>query len=147
MVANRTQSTSKKCCLTLAQFSAAGVALFALSNSALALDIAAGPIWNNADAQAKCPIAAQVYNVPWNGHWRTTIPGQMSVCGTDATSLPPISLPANIQAGPIWNNDDAKVKCPVVAAAARGVWNGQWRTTVPGKMSVCGLNAGPKQEW
>ncbi|MDF5733892.1 MAG: mannan-binding lectin [Rhizonema sp. PD38] len=47
----------------------------------------------------------------------------------------------DVKAGPIWNNDDAKVKCPIAAAAANGVWNGQWTTTVPGTMSVCGVKA------
>jgi hypothetical protein len=45
----------------------------------------------------------------------------------------------DVKAGPIWNNEDAKVKCPVAAAAVGGQWNGQWRTTVSGKESVCGL--------
>ena len=43
----------------------------------------------------------------------------------------------SVPAGPIWNNDDAKVKCPAVTAAAGGTWTGHWRTTIPGKMSVC----------
>lgn len=46
----------------------------------------------------------------------------------------------DVPAGPIWNNDDAQIKCPVAAAAAGGTWNGQWVTTIPGKMSVCGVN-------
>lgn len=41
------------------------------------------------------------------------------------------------EAGPIWNQADAQRKCPEVAKANGGAWNGQWRTTVPGKMSVC----------
>ncbi len=40
----------------------------------------------------------------------------------------------NMDAGPIWNNDDAKAKCP---AACKVTWNGQWWTTVQGVMSVC----------
>jgi len=51
------------------------------------------------------------------------------------------ALALDVKAGPIWNNDDAKVKCPIAAAAANGVWNGQWTTTVPGTMSVCGVKA------
>lgn len=43
-----------------------------------------------------------------------------------------------IPAGPIWNNDDAKIKCPIVCASYGGSRNGQWRTVVEGKMSVCG---------
>jgi Mannan-binding protein len=46
----------------------------------------------------------------------------------------------NVKAGPIWNNEDAKVKCPVAAAAVGGEWNGQWVTTIWGKESVCGVN-------
>jgi hypothetical protein len=45
----------------------------------------------------------------------------------------------DVEAGPIWNNNDAKVKCPAAAAAVNRKWNGQWRTTVAGKASVCGL--------
>jgi Mannan-binding protein/Beta/Gamma crystallin len=47
----------------------------------------------------------------------------------------------DVEAGPIWNNNDAKVKCPAAAAAVNRKWNGQWRTTVNGKASVCGLVA------
>ena len=44
----------------------------------------------------------------------------------------------DIPAGPIWNNEDAKVKCPVACAAASRRWNGQWTTVIWGKQSVCG---------
>lgn len=43
------------------------------------------------------------------------------------------------QAGPIWSQADAERKCPALAKKHRLGWNGQWRTTIPGKMSVCGL--------
>tara|TARA_R110000772_G_scaffold49100_1_gene112210 strand:+ start:3119 stop:3970 length:852 start_codon:yes stop_codon:yes gene_type:complete len=43
----------------------------------------------------------------------------------------------NVNAGPIWNQQDAETKCPAVAASQSGKWTGQWRTTVQGKMSVC----------
>ncbi|MBD2448364.1 mannan-binding lectin [Nostoc sp. FACHB-152] len=115
-------------------------AVFGFSSQASALDVKAGPIWNNDDAQIKCPVAAQVYNAQWNGQWVTTVFGQMSVCGTNLTFLPTIALPGDVNAGPIWNNDDAQLKCPVAAAAANGVWNGNWTTTIPGIMSVCGVN-------
>lgn len=45
----------------------------------------------------------------------------------------------DIPAGPIWNNDDAKAKCPQVCANFGG-WNQQWVTTIQGQMSVCGCN-------
>lgn len=41
-----------------------------------------------------------------------------------------------VDAGPIWSNDDAQVKCPKTCAN-HGGWNGQWRTTQWGVMSEC----------
>lgn len=46
-------------------------------------------------------------------------------------------LPNEIQAGPIWNEGDAQKKCPNVCGQVRQPWNGLWRTTVWGQMSVC----------
>tara|TARA_R110000850_G_scaffold75593_5_gene164637 strand:- start:714 stop:1574 length:861 start_codon:yes stop_codon:yes gene_type:complete len=45
----------------------------------------------------------------------------------------------DVNAGPIWNQQDAQRKCPAVAASQGGEWTGQWRTTVQGRMSVCEL--------
>jgi hypothetical protein len=104
-----------------------------LAAPALAEDVNAGPIWNNEDAQTKCPAAAAAVHGDWNGNWKTTIPGQMSVCGVDNIQA------QDVNAGPIWNNGDANVKCPVVAAAVNGTWNGQWTTVTEGEMSVCGI--------
>jgi len=57
----------------------------------------------------------------------------------DTIALPVQNSTWDVKAGPIWNNDDAKVKCPATCTNNHGgVWNGQWTTTVPGKMSVCG---------
>lgn len=44
-------------------------------------DYQAGPIWNNADAQGKCPAVCSRARLTWNRNWLTTVPGQMSVCG------------------------------------------------------------------
>lgn len=43
----------------------------------------------------------------------------------------------DVQAGPIWSNADAPGKCPQ-ACGKTLTWNGNWTTTVPGRMSVCG---------
>ena len=57
-------------------------------------------------------------------------PGKMSVCGCEGAT--------DVNAGPIWNNADAKTKCPGVCEEKGMQWNGQWTTTVQGEMSVCG---------
>ncbi len=57
--------------------------LLALALPALAQgarDINAGPIWNQPDAQQKCPRVCGQAGGQWTGHWRTTQMGQMSVC-------------------------------------------------------------------
>lgn len=50
----------------------------------------------------------------------------------------------NVEAGPIWNQDDANVKCPALAKQKGGVWTGQWVTTRPGEMSVCEIKSGER---
>lgn len=93
----------------------------------------AGPIWNNGDANNKCPRVCAPLG--WGGVWRTTVPGRMSVCDCQAAPPPPPAGKVTREAGPIWNNGDANNKCPRVCAPTR--WTGQWWTTQPGRMSVC----------
>ena len=46
----------------------------------LCWNVSAGPIWNNGDAQTKCPTACGSGS-KWNGQWVTTQTGIESVCG------------------------------------------------------------------
>jgi|HubBroStandDraft_4_1064222.scaffolds.fasta_scaffold00001_371 hypothetical protein len=99
--------------------------------------VEAGPIWSQADAEKKCPQVAKTNGGTWDGEWRTTVPGRMSVCEIRLRSAGDKYVVEAVEAGPIWSQSDAEKKCPEVAKAKGGVWNGQWRTTVPGRMSVC----------
>lgn len=103
--------------------------------------IEAGPIWNQQDANQKCPLTCKTA-LEWNGQWVTTEQGKMSVCGTKPVKkgAPP---PFDVKAGPIWNQQDATQKCPTVIAKALK-WNGAWWTTVPGAMSVCVCEINPE---
>jgi hypothetical protein len=42
-----------------------------------------------------------------------------------------------VQAGPIWNGDDANEKCPTTCEMNNANWTGSWTTTEVGSMSVC----------
>lgn len=101
-------------------------------------DVEVGPIWHQMDAERKCPKAARDVGGTWTGQWRTTRPGQMSICeiagghGGDHGARDKW-----VEAGPIWNQFDADRKCPDVARNGGGKWTGQWKTTQPGRMSVC----------
>ncbi len=104
------------------------------------VNIPAGPIWNNDDAKTKGPIVAAAHLGTFTGQWNTVVESAMSVVEV-TLNVPqdgPNSVTLDVLAGPIWNNDDAQVKCPVVCASYGGTWNGQWNTVVEGKMSVCG---------
>jgi hypothetical protein len=103
------------------------------------VSINAGPIWNQADAERKCPEVAKANRGVWDGQWRTTVPGQMSVCEIRLPGPNDKHVVKAVDAGPIWSQWDAEKKCPEVAKRNGGVWTGQWRTTVPGQMSVCDL--------
>jgi len=66
------------------------------------------------------------------------IPGNAGYCGPTqpANCSNPDAL--DIQAGPIWNNQEAQTVCPKTCGDVSLRWNGQWNTTQPGVMSVCG---------
>jgi hypothetical protein len=49
-------------------------------------DVEAGPLWNNGDAERKCP--ALCAPAKWTGQWRTTVQGRMSVCNCTSDVLP-----------------------------------------------------------
>lgn len=61
----------------------------ALAGSAAADQVQAGPIWNQTDAQQKCPAVCGPRG--WTGQWRTTQPGVMSVC--DCAPQGPVVVP------------------------------------------------------
>lgn len=42
--------------------------------------VSAGPIWNNMDAQRKCPAVCSQQGAQWDGNWRTVAAGRDSTC-------------------------------------------------------------------
>ena len=104
---------------------------------AASYNVEAGPIWNNADAQSKCPSVCGGLGANWNGQWHTTRQGEMSVCSCEKGSSGSTSSGKAIEAGPIWNNADAQNKCPGICFGNGLSWSGQWKTTIQGQMSVC----------
>ena len=63
--------------------------------------------------------------------------GPIARATPSAPPPPPPQRTRLVNAGPIWNQQDAQSKCPVVAYAVDGRWTGAWRTTQEGQMSVC----------
>jgi hypothetical protein len=104
------------------------------------VDVPAGPIASNDNAQTVCPIVAAAHGGKWNGQWNTVVPGKMSVCGVtyNVPAGGASSFTIDVPAGPIFNDEDAQTKAPTACASYGGVWNRQWKTVVEGKMSVAG---------
>ena len=105
--------------------------------SAATKDINAGPIWDNLDAQGKCPGVCSAAGGDWDGNWHTTVPGTQSVCSCDIGGGSGKKKAKNFNAGPIWNNADAGTKCPAVCISHDRKWTGNWHTTQEGQMSQC----------
>ena len=49
---------------------------------------------------------------------------------------PPPPPTRDVEAGPLWTNDDAARRCPQICGPGSR-WTGGWRTTIPGRMSIC----------
>ena len=45
------------------------------------MNVPAGTLQNNDDANAKCPAICASYGGTWNGQWTTVVAGQLSVAG------------------------------------------------------------------
>jgi predicted amidohydrolase len=73
-----------------------------------------------------------------SGYADPTGHGTETTTPTEEIAMFTISNTFTAEAGPIWNNAvDAPQKCPNTCAAYNAEWDGQWWTTVWGKMSVC----------
>jgi len=112
-----------------------------LPPAAQARDIPAGPIWNDMDAKGKCPrVCQQNGDARWTGQWHTLTGTATSVCDCEGGASPGL-LPIQAQwkeAGPLFSQFDAQNKCPgVCQQGGGGSWDGNWKTTQPGRMSVC----------
>lgn len=81
-----------------------------------AVDVpATGLVRSDDDAKTICPVTCS--SLIWNGQWTTTVPGEMSVCGT--------TMGVDVPIGPIWSNDEAQTTCP--SQLSKAAWNGQWK--------------------
>jgi len=104
------------------------------------VNIPAGPLWSNDDAQKKGPFIAAAHLGEFTGQWTTVVENEMSVIEVELPCKPTgdTEYTMDVLAGPLWSDEDAKEKCPSICASYGGTWNGQWKTVVNGKMSVCG---------
>ena len=106
--------------------------------STFKVDIPAGPIWNQDDANVKAPKVAAAHQGKWTGQWNTVVPNEMSVVQVELNvqNTGSHSYKTNVLAGPLWSNDEAQKVGPAIAASYGATFTGQWNTIVEGVMSV-----------
>lgn len=99
--------------------------------------VPAGAIGSSSEAERVCRAACGGFE--WDGNWRTAGAGAETECSCTArrSSINPRGRATEIEAGPIWDDNDAADKCPRVCGAVNW-WNGQWRSTQGGNQAVCG---------
>jgi len=105
---------------------------------AFKVDIPAGPLWSDKEAQEIGPKIAAAHQGKFTGQWRTVVEGKMSVVEVEL----PVeyegtnSFKTNVLAGPLWSNDEAQKIGPNLAASYGATFTGQWNTITEGVMSV-----------
>ncbi|WGD35955.1 mannan-binding lectin [Olleya sp. YS] len=106
--------------------------------STFKVNIPAGPLWSNADAEEKAPKIAAAHQGKWTGQWNTVIESQMSVIEVELNvkNSGPNEFKTLVLAGPIWNNEAAQQLGPVIAASYGAEFTGNWNTITEGVMSV-----------
>lgn len=106
--------------------------------STFKVNIPAGPIWDQKDAEDKAPLVAAAHQGKWTGQWNTVVQGEMSVVEVElqVKNTGSDCFKTNVLAGPLWSNDEAQKVGKTLAASYGGTFTGEWHTIVEGKMSV-----------
>ncbi|MCE3252700.1 MAG: lectin [Cellvibrio sp.] len=102
------------------------------------VNIPAGPIWNQKDAEEKAPVIAAAHQGKWTGQWNTVVESEMSVIEVELNvkNAGSNEFKTTVLAGPIWSNDEAQKIGAALAASYGATFTGEWNTIVPGVMSV-----------
>jgi len=102
------------------------------------VNIPAGPLGSNDEAQKVGPIIAAAHQGKFTGQWSTVVEGQMSVVEVElnADNKGSNEYKTNVLAGPIFSNDEAQKIGKNVAASYGAEFTGQWSTIVENVMSV-----------
>ena len=102
------------------------------------INIPAGPLFSNDEAQVTGPKVAAAHQGKFTGQWSTVVESQMSVVEVELSTKNSGSneYKTNVLAGPLWSNEEAEKFGPAIAASYGAEFTGQWSTIVDGVMSV-----------
>ena len=79
--------------------------------STFKINIPAGPIWSNDEAQQLGPRIAAAHQGKFTGQWSTVVESQMSVVEVElqVSNTGTNEYKTNVLAGPLWSNDEAQM--------------------------------------
>lgn len=102
------------------------------------VNIPAGPLFSNNEAQETGAKVAAAHQGTFTGHWTTLVQSEMSVVEVElnTNNSGPNEYKTNVPAGPLLSNDDAQKYGPAIAAYYGAEFTGRWSTIVEGTMSV-----------
>lgn len=102
------------------------------------VNIPAGPLWSNEEAQELGPKIAAAHQGKFTGQWTTVIPSKMSVVEVELPAKPTgkNEFKTNVLAGPLFSNDEAQKVGKNIAESYGAEFTGQWNTITEGVMSV-----------
>ncbi|HSK72013.1 MAG TPA: mannan-binding lectin [Pyrinomonadaceae bacterium] len=102
------------------------------------VNIPAGPLWSNDEAQKIGPLIAAAHQGKFTGQWSTVVEGEMSVVEVelDTKNTGSNEFKTNVLAGPLWSDAEAQEVGKNIAASYGAEFTGQWSTIVEGVMSV-----------
>ncbi len=112
----------------------------ALAPAMFTVNFPAGPLADAVQAKQVGSIIAAAHFGRYTGVWHTVVPGKMSLVEVELAVQPAgeSTYTMDVPAGPLRNDDDAKLKCPSICASYGGTWNGQWTPIIWGSFSVAG---------
>jgi hypothetical protein len=89
------------------------------SHAAPSSDIPAGPVWNDGDANQKCPTVCRQHNLNWTGDWRTIEANVQSTCTCTPGGYGPAANGggSSCSAAPNYQCKGCSVSCPAGQAA------------------------------
>jgi hypothetical protein len=102
------------------------------------VNIPAGPLWSNDEAQKIGPRIAAAHQGKFTGQWTTVVEGKMSVVEVElpVENNGTHKFKTNVIAGPLWSNVEAQKIGHQIAASYGAKFTGQWTTIVESVMSV-----------
>jgi len=102
------------------------------------VNLPAGPLWNQKDAENKAPKIAAAHQGKWTGEWQTVAMSEMSVVEVELhiEHTGTHDFITYVPAGLLESEEEAQKIGPAIATSYGAKFTGKWKTIVGGLMSI-----------